>query len=66
MMNAEYMVCLATFASIQAWGVEKGMLAGLVLAALSFTITYAQVPLYFGEEKNTQTDGEKPATRWSV
>lgn len=43
MMNAEYLVCLATFASIQAWGVEKGMLAGLVLAALSFTITYAQV-----------------------
>ncbi|CAM9527246.1 unnamed protein product [Scytosiphon promiscuus] len=44
MMPAEYLVCLATFASIQAWGVEKGMLAGLVLAALNFTITYAQVP----------------------
>lgn len=43
MMPAEYLVCLATFASIQAWGVEKGMLAGLVLAALSFTVTYAQV-----------------------
>ncbi|CAM9197690.1 unnamed protein product, partial [Ectocarpus sp. 4 AP-2014] len=44
MMPAEYLVCLATFCSIQAWGVEKGMVAGLVLAALSFTITYAQVP----------------------
>ncbi len=42
MMAAEYLVCLATFASIQAWGVEKGMLAGLVLAAVSFTVTYAQ------------------------
>ena len=36
------MVCLATFVAIQAWGVEKGMMAGLVLAALSFTISYAQ------------------------
>ncbi|CBN77831.1 conserved unknown protein [Ectocarpus siliculosus] len=44
MMPAEYLVCLATFCSIQAWGVEKGMVAGLVLAALSFTVTYAQVP----------------------
>ncbi|CBN77829.1 conserved unknown protein [Ectocarpus siliculosus] len=44
MMPAEYLVCLATFSSIQAWGVEKGMVAGLVLAALSFTVTYAQVP----------------------
>ncbi|CAM9457545.1 unnamed protein product, partial [Ectocarpus sp. 13 AM-2016] len=42
MMPAEYLVCLATFCSIQAWGVEKGMVAGLVLAALSFTVTYAQ------------------------
>ncbi|CAN0503099.1 unnamed protein product, partial [Laminaria digitata] len=42
MMPAEYAVCLATFATIQAWGVEEGMVAGLVLAALSFTVTYAQ------------------------
>ena len=42
MMPAEYAVCLATFATIQAWGVEEGMAAGLVLAALSFTIAYAQ------------------------
>lgn len=41
-MAAEYMVCLATFGAIQTFGVEKGMAAGLVLAALSFTITYAQ------------------------
>ena len=42
MMPAEYAVCLATFATIQAWGVEEGMAAGLVLAALSFIIAYAQ------------------------
>lgn len=42
MVPAEYMVCLATFGAIQACGVEEGMAAGLVLAALSFTITYAQ------------------------
>lgn len=42
MMPAEYAVCLATFATIQAWGVEGGMVAGLVLAAVSFTVTYAQ------------------------
>lgn len=46
MMAAEYVVCLATFVLIQAWGVEEGMLAGLVLAALSFTVTYAQVCTY--------------------
>lgn len=45
MMPAEYAICLATFAAIQAWGVEEGMVAGLVLAALSFTITYAQASL---------------------
>ena len=42
MMRAEYIVCLGTFVAIQACGVEEGMAAGLVLAALSFTITYAQ------------------------
>lgn len=42
MMAAEYLVCLSTFAAIQALGVEAGLLAGLVLAALSFTVTYAQ------------------------
>lgn len=41
-MTAEYLVCLATFVAILAFGVEKGMVTGLVLAALSFTITYAQ------------------------
>ncbi|CAM9163715.1 unnamed protein product [Ectocarpus sp. 6 AP-2014] len=44
MMPAEYLVCLATYGSIQAWGVEKGLVVGLVLAALGFTVTYAQVP----------------------
>lgn len=43
MMAAEYMICLATFAAIQVSGVEKGMLTGLILAALNFTMTYAQV-----------------------
>lgn len=45
MMPAEYLVCLATFVAIQVWGVEKGMLAGLILAALSFTVTYAQASI---------------------
>lgn len=55
MMNAEYLVCLATFALIQAWGVEEGMLAGLVLAALSFTVTYAQVVNTLGGEHAKET-----------
>lgn len=42
MMTAEYLVCLATFGAILAYGVEKGMVMGLVLSALSFTIAYAQ------------------------
>lgn len=43
MALAEYTVCVATFVCILSWGVEKGMVAGLVLAALSFTVSYAQV-----------------------
>jgi SulP family sulfate permease len=39
---AEYCLLLATFASIMQWGLEGGILAGIVLATLYFALAYAK------------------------
>ena len=43
MMMSEYLVCLATFASIQVMGIQMGMLIGVLLATISFVVTYAKL-----------------------
>lgn len=39
----EYAVCLLTFLSIQATGIEVGMIIGILLAMLAFVVSYSQL-----------------------
>lgn len=39
----EYAVCLLTFLSIQATGIEVGMLIGILLSMMAFVVSYSQL-----------------------